>query len=230
MLASVYVHLNPIRTKMEGLDKKTNRAEGLGLVEMDREKIRHRLRSLRAFRWSSYGAYAGYRATPEWLTTRELMERAGGRKAYRRYVQQHVTRGAAPEGYEDIRGRVALGSQAFQSKVKEWVGRVTKEQPSRSQVLKHVSVEAVKKLVEHKRGEKWETFADRHGDWGRELVLYLARRRSGLTLQEIGAALGIEEYKTVGKAVQRFRAALATDVAKRRMVKECLADMSLVET
>jgi REP element-mobilizing transposase RayT len=227
---SVYVHLNPIRTKAEGLDKKANRAEALGLVRMDRAEVRRRLRILREYRWSSYGAYAGYRPVPEWLTTEELLARVGGRKAYRRQVHVQVGRGEAPEGCEDIRGRVALGSRMFQAKVKEWAGRVTKEQPARKQVLKRVSVEAVKKLVENKRGEEWEAFADRHGDWGRELVLYLARRRSGLTLQEIGDVLGIGEYKTVGKAVQRFQKALAVDVAKRRMVKECLADMSLVET
>lgn len=228
--ASVYVHLNPIRTKKEGLGKAANRAEGLGLVPMNREAVKRRLKKLRTYRWSSYGAYAGYRPAPEWLTTGELLERAGGHKAYRRYIHRHVTRGESPEGYEDDRGRIALGSQAFQSKVKDWVGRVTKEQPARRQVLKRVSVEAVKKLVESEWGEEWDAFADRHGDWGRELALYLARRRSGLTLREIGDALGMEEYKTVGKAVQRFQTSLVKDSRRRRIVKACLAKMSLVET
>ena len=42
--------------------------------------------------------------------------------------------------------------------------------------------------------------------------------------------LGIKEYKTAGKAVQRFAAALSGDKVKRRLVKECLHEMSLVET
>jgi len=54
------------------------------------------------------------------------------------------------------------------------------------------------------------------------LVLYLARQRTGLTLKEIGAALGIDEYKDVGKAVQRFTGALHQDIAKRRLTAECL--------
>ena len=37
-------------------------------------------------------------------------------------------------------------------------------------------------VVEGVRGEAWEQFAERHADWGRDLVLYLARCRSGLTL------------------------------------------------
>jgi hypothetical protein len=107
---------------------------------------------------------------------------------------------------------------------------VTKEQPARQQVLKRVTVAQVVAVVERQRGEPWAGFAQRHGDWGRELVLYLARQRTGLTLKEIGTALGIEEYKTVGKAVQRFTAALSEDEAKRRLVKECLHELSLVET
>ena len=228
--ASVYIHLNPIRMKREGLGKASNRAESLGLAPIDREAVKRRLKTLREYRWSSYGAYAGYGPVPEWLTTKTLLERGGGREGYRKYVQQHVTRGDSPEGYEDFGGRVALGSQEFLETVKGWVGRVSKEQPDRAQVLKRVTPADVVKVVERKRGEAWAEFSDRHGDWGRELVLYLARRRSGLTLEEIGLALGIKEYKTVGRAVQRFASALSRDRVKRRMVKECLDEMSFVET
>jgi len=228
--ASVYIHLNPVRTKKEGLGKASNRAERSGLRAPDRDVVMRRLKKLRSFRWSSYGAYAGYRAVPKWLSTGELLERAGGRKGYRRYVQLHVTRGDSPEGYEDFGGAVALGSQEFLERAKGWVGRVTKEQPERKQVMKRVTVADVVKVVERKRGESWGAFSNRHGDWGRELVLYLARQRSGLTLGELGSALGISEYKTVGRAVQRFAAALPRDKAKRRLVKECLNEMSHVET
>ena len=230
MSASVYVHLNPIRMKKEGLGKASNRAESRGLAPIDREAVKRRLKKLKEYRWSSYGAYAGYSPAPEWLVTGELLERGGGRKAYREYVQRHVTRGDSPEGYEDFGGRVAIGSLEFMEKVKGWVGRVTKEQPDRRQVLKRVTVEEVIRVVEQKRGEGWSEFSNRHGDWGRELVLYLAWQRSGLTLGEIGSALGIQEYKTVGKAVQRFAAVLSSDREKRKLVKECLNELSFVET
>ena len=228
--ASVYIHLNPIRTKNEGLGKQANRAEAQGLAPIDREAVQRRLKKLREYRWNSYGAYAGYASAPDWLSTAALLKRAGGSKAYRQHVQQHVTRGDSPEGYEEFGGRVALGSQAFLAKVKGWVGKVTKEQPDRKQVLKRVTVAEVVSIVERKRGEAWAAFSNRHGDWGRELVMFLARQRSGLTLTEIGAELGIMEYKTVGKAVQRFAAAIPADNAKRQLVKKCLREMSLVET
>ena len=230
LAVSAYLHLNPIRTKSAGLGKQTNRAEARGLAKFDRAAVRRRLKQLQAFRWSSYGAYAGLGPAPDWLTTQVLLERSGGRKAYRRYVQQYVVRGACPEGLEGFGVQLALGSAAFLAQMKHWVGRVTKEQPERKQVLKRVTVADVVAVVERQRGEPWAEFAQRHGDWGRELVLYLARQRTGLTLKEIGTALGIAEYKTVGKAVERFTSALAADGAKRRLAKKCLDKLSLVET
>lgn len=228
--ASVYIHLNPVRTKGQGLGKAANRAESKGFVVMDREAVKRRLKKLKDFRWSSYRAYAGYERVPEWLSTAELLERGGGRKGYRRYVQQHVTRGEEPEGYEDFGGKVALGSREFLEKAKGWVKGLTKEQPARHQVTRRATVGMIVSVVERKRGEKWSEFSERHGDWGRELVLYLARKRSGLTLQEIGKALGIREYKTVSRAVQRFESSLPSQRVKRQMVKECINELSQVET
>ena len=131
---------------------------------------------------------------------------------------------------EGLSGVRFSGMFAFLGQVKRWAGRVTKEQPDRKQVTKRVTVAQVVSVVEKTRGEGWPAFANRHGDWGRELVLYLARQRSGLTLMEIGEALGIPEYKTVGKAVQRFALALPRDNAKQRLVKERMHGLSLVET
>ena len=228
--ASVYVHLNPIRTAEYGLGKRENKAEGRGFVAPDRKEIMERLKALREYKWSTYGAYAGYRKAAGWLKTEELLKRAGGIEKYRRYAQMHVTRGMEPEGYEDMAGRVMLGTREFQEKAREWVGRLTKEQPGRKQLEGTVTLGAIVKLVEGKRSEKWSEFSERHGDWGRELVLYLARKRSGLTLREIGEGLGLKEYKTVGKAVERFEARLAADRNRRRVVKTLLNELSNVET
>ena len=97
MAASVYIHLNPVRVKKEGLGKASNRAESRGLKPLSREVVKRRLKKLRTFRWSSYGAYAGYKSEPEWLMTKPLLERGGGRSAYRRYVCLLYTSDAADE-------------------------------------------------------------------------------------------------------------------------------------
>jgi hypothetical protein len=224
------VHLNPVRTAELGLGKAANRAEAAGMIEPDGATLRQRLRTLRNYRWSSYPAYAGYAATPGWLSTDELLRRAGGRKTYRRFVQQHVTRGAEPEGFEDIAGRVILGSRAFLERAKDWGVSVSREQPARRQVTRCVPAEAIMKVVEKHAGKPWVAFADRHGDWGRDLALYLARMKSGLTLRRIGEIAGGMDYKAVSKAIGRFKASLDHVPARRRLVKRCLKDLSNVET
>ena len=50
--------------------------------------------------------------------------------------------------------------------------------------------------VEKVKGERWVEFRDRHGDSGRDLVLYLGRRRCGLKLQELAGAAGMTDYST----------------------------------
>jgi len=228
--ASAYVHLNPVRVSALGLGKTANRAESLGLTVPDRAMLRRRLEILRAFRWSSFRAYAGYTRAPAWLQTAELLRRAGGTKAYRRMVQQHVTRESEPEGFETLAGRIALGSSDFQEHARKWIGRITGEQPARRQLARLAPIASIVKAVERRRGEPWHAFADRHGDWARDLVLYLARKRSGLTLSAIGAATGGLPYKTVSKAIQRLQARMQHDAAMRRMAAQCLADLSNVET
>jgi chromosomal replication initiation ATPase DnaA len=46
-------------------------------------------------------------------------------------------------------------------------------------------------------------FRDRHGDSGRELVLYLGRRVCGLKLGELAQAAGMREYGAVAVAIRR---------------------------
>jgi hypothetical protein len=58
-----YVHLNPVRVRRLGLDKSQQKASRAGPVpQPDPEVVSERLRTLREYRWSSYGGYAGYGA------------------------------------------------------------------------------------------------------------------------------------------------------------------------
>ena len=58
--------------------------------------------------------------------------------------------------------------------------------------------------VEKVKGERWCTFAERHGDWGRDLALGVARVCTGLTLKALGQAVGGMDYAAVSKAVRRI--------------------------
>ena len=62
------------------------------------------------------------------------------------------------------------------------------------------------------------------------LVLYLARKRSGCSLRELGEWLGGTDYKTVSKTVARFAKKLECDRKLMKCTKRCLAKLSNVET
>ncbi|MFO7535829.1 MAG: hypothetical protein R6X19_09150, partial [Kiritimatiellia bacterium] len=64
--------------------------------------------------------------------------------------------------------------------------------------------EDIRRAVEEIKGEKWEAFRDRQGDWGRDVVLWLAQRHTGLTLPEIAKAAGVADHRAAGKAVERM--------------------------
>ena len=76
----------------------------------------------------------------------------------------------------------------------------------------------------------WADFSNQHGDCGRELVMYLARKRSGLTLRGIGDALGGVEYKNVSKAVRRFEDSLANHSNRRSIARSLLSQLANGET
>lgn len=232
--ASAYLHLNPVRVKALGLGKASNRAEALGWKEPDREQIQRRLEVLRRSKWNSYGAYAGYKPKPGWLKTDVLLKRAGGKREYRRYVTGYVTRGLDPGEFKSLRATVAIGRTSFVEQARRAVKILTKEQPGRKELERLAGWDRIVGVVERERGEKYAAFANRHGDSGRDLVLYLARHKSGLTLRQIGELAGGLEYKTVGKAVQRCENRMsspktASDRALCRIVRKCERHLSNVE-
>ena len=227
---SAYLHLNPVRVSALGLTKSTNKAEAQGLVKPKREQVLARLRTLREHRWSSYRAYGNYGKTPSWLFTEELLCRAGGQAAYRKYVQQYVTRGMNPSEFVDLRERVAVGGRDFLCRSRTLVSSTSPEQPDRRFVTQHVSFASVLAAVEHVKGEQWEGFRNRYGDWGHSMVLYLARLRTGLSLKEIGTLAGEMEYKNVSTRVRRFEKRLVEDRQLRELAKRCMGRMTNDET
>ena len=72
------------------------------------------------------------------------------------------------------------------------------------------------------RGEKWEAFAERHGDSGRDLALYVLRQYGGVTLKQASTCVGIENYSAAAQALRRFRKRLQADRTLRRQLNAVL--------
>ena len=221
---SRYVHLNPVRIKQFGLGKSERLADRIGVGQKpDAKSVGDRIQRLCEYRWSSYRAYAGLEPKPEWLECGRVLERIGQgsaeerRRAYRRHVEQAVRQGLPESPWEQLRGRLVLGGNQLLQEIRTRVSGIRREQPQARALALRPAFADVVKAVEAVRREKWEAFQERHGDWGREMVLHLGRRECGLTLKELGTAVGGTDYAAVSVAIKRFEQRLARDDKLRRM-------------
>jgi REP element-mobilizing transposase RayT len=201
---SLYLHFNPVAVQRLGLGKRDKKAEALGLRGAAAETVKARLETLRTYRWSSYRAYAGYEASPDWLKTEDVLARIeGGQAGYRRMAEARLRQGQVEAVWSNLKWNVVLGSELFAERMRRRA-EVVRETEGRRDLRSEVTWEELVAAVENVRGEGWEAFAGRHGDWGRDLVLWLARRHAGMTLKELGEKAGGMDYSAVSEAVRRF--------------------------
>jgi len=209
---SRYVHLNPVRVRRLGLDKRQQEVIRAGMAtERDEAMVRRRVEALRGYRWSSYRGYAGLGSVPKWLSCEAVLDRVAGpagkaRQTYRVYVEDAVREGLEESPWERLEAGLVLGGREFVEKVRKGMRGDRREQPAMRKLEEKEtpSFERVVATVEKVKGEKWAVFRDRHDDWGRDLVLYLARRRCGMKLGELARAAGGISYTSVAMAVKRF--------------------------
>ncbi|MFN8007443.1 MAG: transposase [Terriglobia bacterium] len=231
---SRYLHLNPVRRQRFGLEKRRRQQNRRGAGRaMASRSWGERVKALRAYRWSSYRAYVGEEALPEWLVSDELLSRMGGRragwkKAYQRSVEEELREGIAVP-WEELKGQVILGDEEFVKDIKAEIEGDGREQPSLRQLEKRPSWEKIVKVVEQLKKEGWERFQDRRGDWGRDLGLYLGRQQGGMGLKELGSCVGID-YVAVSAALRRFERRLHEDKALARRLRQAESLLSNVET
>jgi REP element-mobilizing transposase RayT len=222
---SLYVHLNPVRTLGYGLDKQSRKVEALGLAgSLAQEEATVRLKKLREYPWSSYRAYAGYASGPAWLTTDGILRRAARAKAqrnqkYRTDARALLCRGVDPSRLEQFRDVVGIGSAEFINRIKKMAGDGERETARRGRLRERVSFEGVLSVVEDLRGEPASGWLARHGDWGKWLVLLLARRYTGMTLGQLGAQAGGIDYAAVGMGLRRFERRLRKDRKIKAVLK-----------
>jgi len=178
---------------------------------------------LRGFPWSSYGAYAGYRACPSWLTREELPGRvrlkgATGCGAYRAVAEDVIRQGEEEALAVRMRTALAVGSQAFLERLRAAVRGDRRTQPDVRAWQRLMPFERIRQAVAAEKGEPWDAFRDRKGDWGRDVALLLGRRHCGLTLGELGREAGGVAAAAVGAAIGRMERRVAKDRHLRRQV------------
>ena len=86
------------------------------------------------------------------------------------------------------------------------------------------------RAVEAVKGQGWQEFSLRHGDWGRDAALWLGRKRGGYRLGELGELAGGLDYAAVGQAVSRLGRRLEKSRELRRQLDQIEKTLSNVET
>ena len=224
---SRYVHLNPVRVARLGLGKSEQQRIRVGAsLAPDAKVVKERIREMRRYRWSSYRAYVGLGKRPEWLECAVILEWAGGKKEERRrnyqeYVEEAVREGLAKSPWEQLQEQVVLGGEEFLEELRAYVAGDAKEQRGVRRLAEaRPKLSEVIAKVEKVKGETWAEFGERHGDHGRDLVLYVGQRVCGLKLQELAAAAGMSDYRAVSMAIRRFEKRLRRGNVEQAQLKQ----------
>jgi putative transposase len=224
---SQYVHLNPVRIKALGQGKRERAADRAGVSRAPTpEEVKRRIEKLRGYRWSSYRAYAGYCGKPAWLDTDTLLARAGGTAKYRERAEDRIRQGVKETPWEQVKLGMALGTVEFARKIQARL-KTGREMPEKKRWRKQAGFEDVVGVVERLSGELWSAFCERHGDKRRDLVLWVARRCTGLTLAELGRKAGGMDYAAVTMAVRRFPEACQRDKSLVRLADKVIKTVQI---
>jgi REP element-mobilizing transposase RayT len=231
-----YVHLNPVRLVGLELGKRQQAASRrTGIAAPSAVLVGERLTRLRQYRWSSYRSYSGYERAVNWLWRQPLDRICGGRSeierctALRQYTEQPVRQGALERPWDRLVGGVVLGSEIFARQLRKKLRANAREQPALRKLEQRLQWPDIVSVLEQVKGERWDDFSNRHGDWGRDAALWLGRRRGRYTLSELGQLAGGVDYAAVGQAISRFGKRVQTVAELRRCVTRIEKRLSKVE-
>jgi hypothetical protein len=220
LAVSRYIHMNPVAVSELGLGKRRKAAEGQGLTgRPSPEALRKRVETVRRHPWSSYRAYAGYEKPPEWLDRGAVLAMVkGGESGYRQLLEDQILQGEDEGLGSRVRWGLVLGGERFARKVRGKI-RVSRNSLGRGELKERRSFAEIVRFVEGIKREKRARFWDRHGDWGRDLVLWGARVYGGLTLSKLGHEAGGMDYSAVSMATARVVALAAKNRPLRKAMR-----------
>jgi putative transposase len=228
-----YIHLNPIRVARLGLDKSARAASRAGAIAAPTDQlVAERLTTLREYRWSSYPGYAGYRPPLNWVWREPLASLCGGnteeqrRAAMREYTEGPARQGVLEPPWQRLVGGVVLGTVAFAEELRRQARGNPREQKPLRAPTRAASWEQIVAALERMKGQTWNQFAERHGDWGRDAALWLGRCAGRLRLAELGRLVGNLDYAVVSKAIARFEQRLQTDPQLRQQLASVQLQLS----
>ena len=173
---------------------------------------------------SSYRGCAGYGPPLGWVWREPLARLCGGntdderRAALREYTEASARQGVIEPPWQRLVGGLVLGTTAFAENLRRNARGNPREQKSLRPSGSATSWERIIAALERAKGESWDNFAERHGDWGRDAALWLGRCAGRLRLAELGRLVGNLDYAVVSKAIARFQQRMQTDPQLREQL------------
>lgn len=224
LILSRYVHLNPLRTRRHAMGKSQRQERSTGKRKgATADELSNRLLFLNAYRWSSYRAFAGYEPQPAWLETAGVASLIEGdprrwRSKYRALIEEGAREGAASP-WPAVEAQAVLGGQSLVEEVRTQIKEGRREIVGKRSLSRRRTFEEAIAIVQRHRRQPWEEFKALHGDPGREMVLWLARRTTGMTLAQLGKQTNAD-YAAVSIALKRFELKMADDRKLRTTMHE----------
>lgn len=140
--------------------------------------------------WSSYRATAGLEAAPGWMAINQVREHFGDSvNTYRRFVLEGIGK-ASP--WEDVRGQIWLGRDAFLESVKQRIEKenisdvpavqLRPDRPDGGSILRYVAGDF---------GCSVDSILSRSHRKGYHLAVYLLRRKANLPLKDVARMFGV---------------------------------------
>lgn len=164
------------------------------------------------YRWSSYQDYIGDRPKPAWLCTETVLAHFGAGKTYRRFVE-HMLDKEYKNPLESVIASTLLGSEPF-------IQEITATHIDGKEMVRDVP--AIRELS---KARKIETILENvrgvFGDAGLEqkVGIYLAHRRSGARLKEIGEYFNKKD-SAIAQTTKRLREKMAMDKSLKKKIEE----------
>ncbi|MCI0468583.1 MAG: transposase, partial [Nitrospirae bacterium] len=187
---SRYIHLNPVRAMI--------------------------VRKPEEYGWSSYSEYIGREKKNKWLESDWILgqyskDEARARKQYKAFVEEGLTLKGNP--FKELKGGVILGSEDFIDEIKKRVKlKRHREIPESRRLIKGIEYEDVITTVSKKIGisENRIKEAGRRSNLARKISLYLLRKLTDMSNEEIAGYFGIG-YTGVSQAAARIRIEMEAD-------------------
>ena len=209
MELSRYIHLNPVRAKM---------------VEKPEE-----------YPYSSYNSYIT--GKPEKIVTTDLLlgmlskQRKEAQREYRSYVENGIGE-VLKNPLDNAYGGIILGGERFIKGVLETIkeGYIESEEVSHRKALKKDigMEEIIEGVCRHFKVPREAVVKRQRGDI-KNIAIYLIKRHTGVTNNEIGTLFGNVSFSAVSKTYRRLLERLQTDRVLRKQVETIDSSISNVK-